>query len=195
MLERSIPGQPAAWGEVRPALGHNTTTPSPHYAARVLRGRSADTPLGEKRVGRLPRDSFKTTTTFRSPYKPACYGVCAVEYRPAAWLERARVGLQHNHAKSALRGACSVGPYSTGRIARGPRAKGFGPGGYDFSPTCRGGGAAEPRPTAWGGAYHANTPSPHCAAGVLHGRSADTPRGGKRAGRAPRNLNALITTF
>ena len=56
-------------------------------------------------------------------------GVGAVEHRPTAWGgARPAFRPKHNHAKSALRGArapWAVGPYSTGRTARGPRGTGL----------------------------------------------------------------------
>ena len=63
--------------------------------------------------------------------------------------------------------------------------------------TCRDVGAVGPRPTAGGGAlfHNTTTPSLHCAARVLRGRSADTPRSRTRADHAPRDANALIETF
>ena len=67
-------------------------------------------------------------------------------------------------------------------------------------PTCRGISAVEPRPTAWEGArpvlnHVTTTPSPHCTARVLRERSANTPRRGKRAGRAPQDSNAVILSL
>ena len=62
---------------------------------------------------------------------------------------------QHNHAKSALRGARAawvVGQNSAGRKVREPRVTGFKCDGHERSchvlPTCRGVGVVEPRPTA-----------------------------------------------
>ena len=148
---------------------------------RVLRGWSPDTPRDRKRTGRAPRDSGAVITNSRSPHR----GVGAFEPRPTAWGIAPRIGPQHNHAKCALRGACSVGGdrYSAGQKARGPRATRFERGDYNLlkfaRPTCLGVGAFEPRPTAWGGtrpalAHNTTTPSPHCAARVLRGRLADT---------------------
>ena len=106
-------------GEERASrLGHNATTPSPHCAARVLRGRSADTVRGGKRAGHAPRYSNAVITIFQKPCR-----------QPAAVLLRSSLGrrreearatrwAKHNHAKSALRGACAPWPvnrYSTGR--------------------------------------------------------------------------------
>ena len=48
-------------------MAHNTTTPSPHCAARVLRGRSANTPRDEKRAGRAPPDLHATAASVYSP--------------------------------------------------------------------------------------------------------------------------------
>ena len=113
---------------------------------------------------------------------------------------------QHNHANTPTPhcSACApwaVGPNSTGRTACGPRDTGFEHGDYDHSksapPTCRGVCAVDFRPTAWGGARPAlaqntTTPSAHCAARLLNGRSGHTPQGEQRAGRAARGLNVVI---
>ena len=113
-------------------------------------------------------------------------------------VERARVGREDNHAKSASaqRAPWAVGRFSTGRSARGPRATGVERCGYDVSkpqpPTWRGVGEEEPQPTAWGGARRAlaaktTTPSPParaCSVGgrpVLHGaKRARAARHGSR---------------
>ena len=76
------------------------------------------------------------------PAPPTCRGVGAVYPQPSAWGSAPRVGPQHNHAKSALRGKRT--PWMVGRYS-------------------------EPRLAAWGRARHAlahntTTPSPHCAA-------------------------------
>ena len=85
-----------------------------------------------------------------------------------------RVGPQHNHAKSALRGACSVSGRPILHGAKRARAARHGILTRVISfrnaclPTCRGVGAVEPPPTAEGGApcvgHNTTTPSPHCAA-------------------------------
>ena len=67
-------------------------------------------------------------------------------------------------------------------------------------PTCCGVCAVELGWTAQGGArptlgHNTATSSPHCAARVLRGRTATTPRGEQCAGRASRNFNAVVTTF
>ena len=86
-----------------------------------------------------------------------------------------RLGTQHNNARSALRGACSVDGrpiLSTRRRVRGPGAMGPVRGVHEVSkpvpPTSRGVGALEPWPMAWGRAHPAlahntTTPSAHCA--------------------------------
>ena len=76
------------------------------------------------------------------PAPPTCHGVGAVDPRPSAWGSAPRVGSQHNHAKSALRGKRA--PWMVDQYS-------------------------EPRLAAWGRARHAlahntTTPSPHCAA-------------------------------
>ena len=52
----SVKPRPTAWGGARPALGHNTTTPSAHRGARMLRGWSVDISRYKKRAGRAPKD-------------------------------------------------------------------------------------------------------------------------------------------
>ena len=84
-----------AWGEARPALGHDTTTPSPHCVVRVLCGRPADAPRGKARAGRAPRDLNRVVTTVRRPAPLACRDVGGVEPRPTAW-GGARPALGHN---------------------------------------------------------------------------------------------------
>jgi len=146
---------------------------------------------------------------YRAFYRP-CRGPVAVMVRSSPGRRRGRsaprVGPQHNHAKSALRGAhvsWAVGRYSTGRTARGPLVTRFERGVHDLPklvpPTCRGVGAVEPRPTAWGGVrllLGDNTTMPSPQSGVwrvLYGRSVNIRRG-KRAGRAPRDSNWVATT-
>ena len=85
------------------------------------------------------------------------------------------VGPQHNHAMSALRGACSVDGRSilfTRRRVHGPGTTGAGRSNYEIPklvpPTSRSVGAVEPQPMTWGSAHPAlanntATPSAHCA--------------------------------
>ena len=105
----AVEPRPTAWGGARPALAHNTTTPSPRTARRVLHGRSADTPQGEKRAGRAPRDLNAVTKTFQSRAADLSRCWCGRSSADGVGRSAPRVGPQHNHAKSALRGACSVG--------------------------------------------------------------------------------------
>ena len=58
----AVEPRPTALGGAPPALGHNTTTPSPHRAARTLCARSASTLRDKKRAGRAPRGSNAMTT-------------------------------------------------------------------------------------------------------------------------------------
>ena len=118
--------RPTAWGGVCPLLGHNTTMPSPQSGVwRVLLGRLANTRQVEKRAGCAPRDSNGMATTSLKSVPPTCRGGDAAEPRPTALGGAPRVGRQHDHGKSALRGAhvsWAVGRYSTGRKASGPSA-------------------------------------------------------------------------
>ena len=139
------------------------------------------------------------------PLPSACGGVGAVEPRPTA---SPFSGPQHNHAKSALRGACAlwtVGRYCTGNKARGPLVTRIVRGGQGLSklvpPTYRSVGAVESRPTAREGvrpplAHNTTMPSPQSGVWhVLHERSANTRRGEKRAGCAPRDSNEVATAI
>ena len=135
------------------------------------------------------------------------HGVDAVEPRPTA-RGRARPALAHNTTTPsphcATHAPWEVDRYCTGRIARAPRATGLEGGRRGRSKsvpsTYRGVGAIEPRPTAWGRAcpalaHNTTMPSPHCAARVLRGQLVDTPRGGKRAGRAPHDSKFIAMAF
>ena len=126
---------PTVWGGVRPALPYNTTTPSPHCAAREVRGRSADYPRGEKRAGRAKQNSHAAAANLPSPCR-----------RPVAVLKRSS-------------------PVRWRGEERAPRW-----------PT------TQPRQV-------------RTALCMLIGRSADTPRGEKRAGRAPQDSNAVNAPF
>jgi len=94
MLVHSSPGR--RHGEERPALGHNTTTPSPHCVARVLRGRSVGTPHGVESA-RATNHGIRAQgyNDLLKTVPPTCRGVGAVEPRPLA-LGRARPALGHN---------------------------------------------------------------------------------------------------
>ena len=126
--------------------------------------------------------------TFRSPCQRSVAVMMRSSFGRRRWRIAPRVGPQHNHAKSALHGACAactVSQYSAGRQARGPRAMGFEHDEhallYLVLSTYCGVGTIEPRPTARGGAHralahHTTTPSTHCTARVLRARSANTSR-------------------
>ena len=150
----AVAPQPAAWRGARLTLGHNTTTPSPNCAARAPRA------VGPK---------------FRSPYNRA---VAVLVQSSLSWRlgeERTSRWPQHNHARSALRGACTVDGHpilSTRRRVHGPGTTRARRGVYEVSkpllPTSCGVGAVEPQPMAWGRAHLAlahntTTPSAHCA--------------------------------
>ena len=119
----------------------------------------------------------------RRPFR----GVGAAEPWQMAW-GGTRPALAHNTTTPGLHCAAhtpwAVGRYSTRRNARGPRATEFERGDHELSvsvpPTCRDVGAVEPWPTVWRGvrpalAYNTTTPSPHCAARVVRGRSTGRP--------------------
>ena len=157
--------------------------------ARVLDGRSVDTPPGKPRIlhktnsaGRAPGDSNGVVMGFSKTLPSTCRGVGAVERRPRAW-GGACPALGHNTTTPSLHCAAhapwEVDRWFTGRIARAPRAtgvKGDDHGRSQLVPsTHRGVGAVEPRPTAWEGArpaliHHTTTPSSHYAARELRGR-------------------------
>ena len=197
-------------GRSAPRVGAQHCHLSPHCAARVLRGRSAIIPRGKKRAGRALWGSNATITAFQNPCR-----------RPVVVSGQSSLGQRHGEERgprlpttqprqvstARLCGTCApwaIGRYSTGREARGPRAAKCVRGDHDLSkpvpPTCRGVGAVEPRPATRGRArpalaHNTTTPSPHCAARVLHGRSVETPQGEKRAGRASRNSYTVSATF
>ena len=185
-------------------MGHNTTTPSPHCSARVLRGRLADTPRGEKHAGHAPRYSYAATQTVRSPCR-----------RPVAVLLRSSLGRrcgeeralrwatsQPRQVRTAQR-ACSVGyrPMSCGvKCGRAMRhgiqtrrVKPVKDRAADLSPCWCGRASADVvgRSVPRVGPQR-NQPSPHCAASVLRERSANTSRGENCAGRTPQYSNVTV---
>ena len=133
VLVRSSPGRQR--GKER-APRWSTTQPRQIRAARrVLRGRPAESPQGEKHAGRAPRDS--NAVVVRTCRRPCC--------QPATVFVRSSLGWQ------------------------------------------RGEECAPRWPTT--------QPRQVCAAQrVLRGRSAESPQGEKRAGRAPRDSNAMTKT-
>ena len=171
---------------------------------RVLHERSANTPRIEKRARRVPRDSNAVCTHFCY----SCLRSVAVLVRLSPIRRRGEeraLRWPTTHAKSALHGAhaaCTVSQYSVERKLLGPRATAFKHGDHSLSEpvpaTCRGVGAVEPWPMVWGGARHAlihNSLVFRIAWRVCHERSAYAPRDETRPGRAPRESNAVVTTF
>ena len=111
-------------------------------AMSVLCGVRAPYAVGRHKMGRNVRRS-RATGVERGDQKLAAKavpltsrGVGAIGPRPTAWREARPaccVRPRHNHAKFALRGArapWAVGPCSTGRKARWPRATGLERGGH-----------------------------------------------------------------
>ena len=106
------------------------------------RGLSADTPRGKKRAGHASRNSNAVTTGIQK----LCHRSIAVLVEPRSGVrrgeERAPRWPTTRPGKSALRDArtlWTVGRYSTGRKARGPRATGFERGDHiTFCRPCRG---------------------------------------------------------
>ena len=99
---------------------------------------------------------------------------------------------QPRQVRQRARAPWAVGRFYTRRSTRGPRGTGFKHCGHEVpkpqSPTWRGVGAEEPRPTAWGGARTAlavktttpNPPARACSVGsrpVLHGAKRTRARG------------------
>jgi hypothetical protein len=173
-----------AWGGARPALGHNTNTPSLHW--RMLGGRTANTTRGQKRAGRAPQDSSAGRTAFRSP----CRQPTAVLLRSSSG---GRPGEEHaprwatTQSRQVHTGTCSVGgrPILHGPNARWPRAAGCGRGRQDHRrPCCQpapvmvrlrsGGRREEERAPRWGITQprRVQTAWPACSARgppILHG--------------------------
>ena len=105
----AVAPRPTAWGGAHRVFAHNTTTPSPRCAARAPRAVSRFSMVryargmcatGFKRAGKR---------TFDPP--AADLSRCWCSQAPADGVGRSapRVRPQHNHAKSALRGACFAG--------------------------------------------------------------------------------------
>ena len=158
---------PTALGEACPKIGHNTTMPSPHCAARVLCGRPVGTLFGAKSARAARRWTRSRESLFVSVGAPDL---------SRCWCGRAPAG-------GVGRSASYVGPIECGV--------------YNCSnfvlPTCRGVGSVEPRPTAWGRANHAldhntTTPNLHCVVRVLYGRSTGALFGTKSARAARRRI-------
>ena len=124
----AVKPRPTPWGGARPALAQNITTPNPHCAAHMLRGRSALTPRDKKRTGRPSRDLNSVTTTSRS----SCHQPTAVLMHPSPGRRRGDecapswATTQPRRARTTWR-ACFVGdrPILHGAKARGPHATGF----------------------------------------------------------------------
>ena len=194
----------------RPSLAHNTTTPSPHCAARVLSGRSADTARGKKRAGRAPRKSNAVATAARRPCRRSIavlveprLGRKSGEERAPRWPTKRLWQVRNARRAYSMDGRPILhGTKRTARATRhGIRTR------WPHKPlqavprTCGGVGTVEPWPTAWGVArpalaHHTTIPSPQSGVWrVLHGRSANTRRGEERAGRAPLDSNEVVTTF
>ena len=181
----------AVLGGLRPALGHNL--------------RQADTPRGEKRAGRAPPDSRAEATAVQTP----CFKPAAVLVRSSSDGRRGEEvtpGWATTQPRRVRTCACSVGGRSILHRAKSAlaarrriqvRKHGHS---KPVPPTCGGNGAVEIGWTAWGGArtalgHNTTTSSPHCAAFVLRWMSADNPRDETRAGHAPREPIAAISSF
>ena len=123
----AVEPRPTAWERARPALGHNTTTPSPHCAARALCRLSVDTSRGKKK--RTARHGIRTQCLQSFEDRTVDLSRCWCGRASAGNVGNAPcVGPQHNHDKSATRGARApraIGRYSTWQKKRGPRATGF----------------------------------------------------------------------
>ena len=155
-------------------------------------------------VGRKARGPHVTvfernTYGLPKPVPPTYRGAGAVELRstgyggarPALFQSTTTQPRQVRTARLAGHAPWAVGPYFAERKARGVRATRFERNECNLSnrvpPTCRGIGAVDPRPTAWGGArpalgHNTTAPSPHCAAHVFHGGRPILYRAKKRAG-------------
>ena len=89
-------------------IAHNATTPSPRYAARAPRSVSLYSMMRYVRGSRAT--GFKHAGQDRSKLLASTgRGVGGIASRPPAWGWSApRDGSQCNHARFALRGACSA---------------------------------------------------------------------------------------
>ena len=186
-----------ARGEARPPCELRT-------ALCELRGLSDETLWGGKRAGHTSRNPRAATTAFQS----LCSRSVAVlvqsslsqrlsEERSSRWPTTEPMII----ANCAARAPWAVGRYSTRRRARGRRAMGAERGGQrTFKvnaanlPRCwcssaSAGGLARSAPHV--GPQH-NPRQLRTTRRVLRGRSADTPRGGERAGRALWEPNAVV---
>ena len=163
MLLRSSLGRRR--GEER-APRWSTTQPS------HVRGRSANTSRGEKRVARAPQYPNAMSTHLHTSCRQPVAMLVRLSPDGRRGEERAPrwPTIQPCQVCTAARASWVVGRYSTGQKARGPRTTGFERGRNDLTKpvpsTCRGVGAVEHRPTALGGA---------CPA-LVHHTTADLPR-------------------
>ena len=193
--------QPAAWDRARPALAATTTTPSPPARACSVGGR----PVlhGAKRV--RPR---------ATGFKSCDYGVRSRSRRPGAVSVKKSLGQRRGVERAArwprrqprqvrqrARAPWAVGWFSTGRSARGPRARNSKLSATTFrSRSRRPGAVSVKRASANGVGWSAprvgreDNHAKSASARVLRGRSAGSPRGEARAGRAARDSKALVTT-
>ena len=184
-------------GGARPALAHNTTTPSPHCAARMFRGQSADTPRGEKRAGRASQGLYEVAKALESSCRRPLAVLVRSSLGQSRWEECASrwATIQSFQVRRAACGACSM----SGRpILDGAKSeRGAGHGTKPRSPqtfthraavlswwwcgraSADGVGRSPPR------VGHIATPSLHSKARVLCERSVVAPRREKRTGRSP----------
>ena len=157
----AVESRPTAWGGARPALVNNTTTPKRRVRAarRVLHGRFADFSLGESARNARHGIQKRRRRTLECRATNLSQWWCGRAPAGSVGSSVPRVGLHHDHAKSALRGACSAGGRLTFHEAKsasdarqGNRKR------LLRLLECRAAnlccvGAVEHRPTAWEAAY------------------------------------------
>ena len=165
--------------------------------ARLLHGRTADSPRGDKHAGRAPRGSNAISPTIRSRSRRPdavavrpCLGRRVGEERVTFWIEPPPSPHRAVYAR-VLRGRSSDYPPGDERAGRPPREPNA------VSSTVRsrsrrpdavavrlslGHGAGENRVPRW--LHHNQDHTSQCTR-VLCGRLADSPRSDEREGRAP----------
>ena len=193
-------------------MAHNTTASSPYCAARSCSVGGRPIQHGAKSV-RAARHGIQTW--FSRPFEPCvadhwqCLGVRASigSMRTSA----PRVGSQHNHAKSAQRGsraawAVADTPWAVKRaghmsqysnaILTAFRSLCHRPIAVLVRSSFGRQGTEERALRCFRAPQHNHAKSAlHGLRGMLRGRSALTSRSEKRAGCAPRGLNAMSATF
>ena len=197
----AVPPRPTAWGGARRALTRTTTTCLVRTAWRVLRGPSAATPWCDTRAGRAPRDSNALVKTFRILRRQPVAALCGRASADGVGRSTLLVGLHHNHANSALCGACSAvrrplrhGAIRARDVCHGTRtrwSRSLESSAADWSQCWCGRVSADcvGRSAPRVGPHHNHAKS--ALRGALRGPSAATPWCDTRAERAPQDSNAL----